>query len=64
MKLSEWMKEQELNQEQVAELMGVDQTTISRIVNGRSCKDATKIVIIEKTDGKVTANDLLGLTAD
>lgn len=64
MKLSEWMKEQELTQELAEERLGIDQTTISRILRGKPCKASTMAIIFERTDGKVTANDLLGMSAD
>ena len=61
MTLGEWMDDRGLNQCQAADYLGIDQTTVSRIVRGQRCSDDVKIRIIEKTEGKVTANDLLGI---
>lgn len=59
MKLSEWMDEKELTQEQAEAVLGIDQTTISRILAGRSCSMLTVGKIVKATEGSVEANDLV-----
>lgn len=63
MTLNDWITEKGLTQGQAADFLGCDQSTISRILNGRGCTDALKVRIHEKTQGAVTPNDLLGVAA-
>lgn len=61
MKLKEWMEAKELSQTKMADMVGCDQATISRILAGNGCADEWKRRIFDLTDGAVTPNDLLGL---
>ena len=64
MKLEDWLKARDLTQIQFAEISGVDQPTISRII-----KDPHKrkpgwevlVAIARATDGEVTPNDFLDI---
>jgi predicted XRE-type DNA-binding protein len=64
MKLIEWMTENGLDQVQAEDRLGIDQTTISRLLAGKSCSSATMTKVLDATDGKVTPNDLMGVSAD
>ena len=61
MKLKEWMDNEELSQAKMADMVGCDQATISRILAGNGCADEWKRRIYEITGGLVTPNDLFGL---
>lgn len=61
MKLKDWMDNEGLSQAKMADMVGCDQATISRILAGNGCTDEWKRRIFDITDGMVTPNDLLGL---
>lgn len=60
MKLADWIAEKDLTHAEVAELLEVEQPTVSRYVNGtRRPRDRHMVKIVAVTGGKVTANDFL-----
>lgn len=60
MKLEDWSRLQGLTVTRLAELVGVDKSTISRILTGKTTqpKRATAKAIVKLTDGAVTMGDL------
>lgn len=60
MHLSEYMAAQRLSDDQMAELIGIDRATVSRIRRGRMKPGwGTLAKIKAATEGAVTANDFL-----
>ena len=60
MKLDDWRKLRNLNQTELARLLGRTESTVSRLLNNRRRPDwATMQRIVEVTDGAVTPNDFL-----
>ena len=60
MQLSEWISECGISQVEVASGLGVDQSTISRLLS-RVPSPALMKRIYDLTEGRVTPNDLIGL---
>jgi DNA-binding XRE family transcriptional regulator len=60
MKLEEWMREQDVDDDGLAAQLGVDRTTVSRIRRGRQ-KPSWDLVgrIVTTTGGAVKADDFL-----
>ena len=62
MQLSEWISECGISQVEVASGLGVDQSTISRLLSrARVPSPALMKRIYDLTEGRVTPNDLIGL---
>ena len=59
MKLKDYLSMNSLTQKQFAELVGVDQTQISRYLRGGWPERKTAIAIMEVTGGAVTPEDFL-----
>lgn len=59
MKLSDWLRKQGWTQEQLAQHVGCEQATVSRIAAGKvSISLALALKIQQVTDGQVMAEDL------
>lgn len=59
MKLSDYLKKEKMSASEFAELVGVDKSTISRILRGkRYPRRATVEAIRKATDNRVTVADL------
>lgn len=64
MTLTEWRAQEGFTMTQAAERLGLTQPTISRIEAGKQWPDKDTIkVIVDRTGGAVTANDLIGAAA-
>lgn len=57
--LKDWLKANDVTQEQFEATSGVPQSTISRICKGGDSTDDTKRRIYEATNGEVTPNWLV-----
>lgn len=64
MTLDQYLKSNGLTQSAFAALIGVDQTTIHRMLaSGQIPSKPTMIKIVEKTNGAVTPNDFFEVAA-
>lgn len=62
MKLRDWRLAKGLSMEQLGELIGLTQSSVSRIENGKNRPEwGTLDRIVEVTDGQVTPNDFTDL---
>lgn len=62
MKLREWRQAQGLSMEQLGDLIGLTQSSVSRIENGKNRPEwGTLDRIVQVTDGAVTPNDFADL---
>lgn len=59
MKLSNWLTDNGITQEDFAKKAGVHQTTISRIANGGRTSPETAIRVMKATQNAVTLEDIL-----
>ncbi len=65
MKLKDWLKSKGMTQAAFAKQIGVDQSTISRLIRGRGNRQMRKLdldlaaKIEAETDGAVTAKDFM-----
>lgn len=57
MTLDQWMAQQGLTQQQFAEVAGISQSFVSRILAGQTPSAATMRTIFRVTKGAVTPND-------
>lgn len=57
MTLDQWMTRQGLTQQQFAEVAGISQSFVSRILAGQTPSAATMRTIFRVTNGAVTPND-------
>lgn len=59
MKLKAWRKSRKLNMVEAVKVLGISQSSISRIERGRQWPDKDTVQkIVDRTDGQVTPDDL------
>lgn len=58
MTLKDYLKRYGIKAEEFADLIGVDRSTVSRIINGHAPGPQTVIAIYNETGGKVGPKDL------
>lgn len=64
MKLDTYLRERDLTDEKFAEIVGVDRSAVTRWRNGTTCPETpNQRKIFERTNGEVTPNDFMGITA-
>ncbi len=64
MKLDRWLKVNDISQADFARAIGMDPASVSRVVTGRQWPSAEMMIqIVERTEGKVTANDVFAVVA-
>lgn len=57
MKLRHWLTSKNMTNAEFAALISVDESSVSRYVNGRLPRKVILARVVEHTDGQVTAND-------